>query len=348
MRGQEMNEQICRRIGKVACAIALLAVPTMASGEPARVAGASGIVIEGGLGIEFVSLPRINGFATVIDQASFLFIRQSDPTPRLEDVGGSAHIKISIPGRAVGLPWRLNLAVEGAIVSDKTGRTITTAAGEFLDTLPINGNPSPGAIASGGTSATLRVRADADYVLTSATAELPGAMRFGPITTWVEVGVAYMRLNSTWNADHIVTGVTAHSLNEKALGQYVGPVLAFNSVYPLSPNVQLVGRSRIYGFWYDGDLDARQTLGVATVVSDSDNAFGVRLDSKYGLELNGGGGTRVGFYVTSNWQQNVAQIVNPRSAPGVDANAVNFTPTHLEKGEMYSVGGEVRVIIPFN
>ena len=43
-----------------------------------------------------------------------------------------------------------------------------------------------------------------------------------------------MRWNSTWNADHIVTGVTAHSLNEKALGQYVGTVLAFNSVIALS------------------------------------------------------------------------------------------------------------------
>jgi hypothetical protein len=329
----------------------LLAVSAAATaGEPARIETPSGIVIEGGIGVGYVWLPRINGFATVIDEASFLFIRQSDGTPRLEDVLASGHMRISVPGGRAGLPWRLNVALAGATASDKHGSTIATAGGEFLDILPISGAASPGAIASGGTPATLRARADADYVLGSVAAELPGAMRFGPITTGVEVGLAYMRMGSTWNAQHIVTGTTAHSLNEEAVGHYVGPMLGFNSVYQLRPGVRLVGYSRIYGFWYDGDLDARQTSTLLgpLAVSDSDNGFGVRLDSRYGLELSGAGGTRVGFYATSSWQQNVAQIVNPRSGPGIDANAVTFTPTHLEKGEMSAIGGEVRFIVPLN
>lgn len=89
----------------------------------------------------------VNGFGATIDDTPFVFIRQPDDGHKIKAIGIKGGLGFVTPIKDNN--WVLIGHLDGAWVEDDESFRLPLAANEYLDTLPINGAPSPGAIASG-------------------------------------------------------------------------------------------------------------------------------------------------------------------------------------------------------
>jgi hypothetical protein len=315
------------------------------------------------VGVVYVRLPSVNGFAYSVDHDNYDFIRQYDHSTAIEGFGPSLSAHLGIPDLG-GRGWfgdsKLNIDADAFWVLNNlsAGTHLSATCGcdaQFLDLLPVNGGPTfdslffdPIAnIKSKGTAnfegvdvaLTLEHMANADSGL---------SFLFGP-------RFAYQ------SQKYKVT--TSSSLEpfqfrtkEDVAAYFIGPEVGVQKVGPLGGGASYHLIARAAALYLDSNLKASQDVvsGSGTVFHlfdqrDSKDTFSGRVElgtgitvpvpnSKMYLSLDG----------SVIWWSAVPQIVNPRSGKGVNAASKNFPAAHLNTGDMWMAKATVKATIPLD
>jgi hypothetical protein len=311
----------------------------------------SGIEVSAGVDGSFLSGPSINGFSTVIGGLGVAFRREIDPTisPQGWTPIGQASISFPLPA------WngaRLKFSGQGGTVSSTFGQTEVLSAADYHNILYIDGSPTSGLpLAVGGNVNTTAASGNFSYALGSVSVEVPMP---GPVWSGfasVEVGVAGMWSDTSWNIlETGQSGMLRMTLNESATTWYGGPMVGFNFVKPVSEQVRFVSQSHFYMLVSSASLAANQTalqtgsggFRNITVNGNFSNLTG-RLETATGFEWNIGMG-RLGAYGVGSMSE-TPSIVNPYTNSDPFAS---HGPVTLLNGLTWSAGAELRLTIPLN
>ncbi len=291
----------------------------------------------------YLNFDVTNGFATAIGAAGLgTFIRQAEGGTDFDDIGGGGNMHVLVPLRdgPLGID-AFHLVFGGdAASSDGGSGTIQIGAGEFLHLLPVNGGAAPTAINTPGIT---------DYDSNTDFHRFYGAPTLGWNQGSLTLKVGPLVEFKTYDLDVDFTNITGLSapgfeaLDEKVDVWSAGPMLAAIMSVPLGGNFSgfLGGQGAVLRA--SGHLDAHQDLniagGFATLSRDqSDRAADVAFMGRGVAGVSVAAGRFVGsLYGAAEWRNDMYEIVNPRSGPGVDAFTANFAPAHLEQTDMWSL-----------
>ncbi len=280
------------------------------------------------LGGSLLSAPVANGLGTVGDAGSFLFLQQTDTGVALPTLG--------LTGGVAGWLPTEQFLVFGQIDGDlahgtNSYQTTIGQNGTYVDVLPLNGQPSPGAILSGLPTGTLindSTTVDYGRITAAIGAGMPGqgAFKWG---AGVIVSLANTHLQSTVSD---VTGLNYVKLDETVSMQSAGPMLTgqWDTAVGEKTSVALGGRVGL--LLARGDLTASEmstrtgtnatssataTRNALAGLAEINGTVAYAVSDAVSLSLTGGLGVRNDYF----------SIVNPRSSSGLTAsNPASYNP----------------------
>jgi hypothetical protein len=321
-------------------ALALLSTAASAQDGAGEAMDPAYLVLLGyGLEASYFDFDAANGFASAIDAGSFLFIRQAENGFEFDALGsgGNMHALVPLNDAFLGVD-NFHFVFGGNFASDGGSTTIATGATEFLDTLPITGAISPGAIGGAGFTAALKTNVDFYRLYAAPTF----GWGFGAITANFGPQIEFKK----YSLDADFTSIGFMNLDEDVEVWSAGPTLAVMAKAPLFSGVEGFVGGQGSLLWTSGNLDAKQQASNIAQVSVSDSAEDLAFMGRGVAGISVGTGRFSGsLYGSAEWRNDMYEIVNPRSGPGVDANAVTFTPVHLDQTDMWvlSIGARVSV-----
>ncbi|MEM6616903.1 MAG: hypothetical protein AAF619_10260 [Pseudomonadota bacterium] len=294
-----------------------------------------------------------NGFGASINTAGFDFIRQPDSGIDIENWGLTGALEAWAPVNVptIGEVFLIG-RVEAAFVEDDLSSTVTLEAGEFFDTLPIDGAVSPGAITSGA-GTTLNLDVDVDYRRFGGFAgvgrEIPGAdVKIG---LGVYAAISQLDLSSEFQDDGVPTNFIR--LDETVDTFTIGPMLVGEANVDINQYLGAFVSGRAAVVYAHGDLDADQeasNLAVDISVDDTDSGAAVILGIKTGLTVSPTEQLSLSLFGGLDWRNDVYEIVNPRSGPGLTANdAASYAPeaAHIDQIGQFAASVGVRAELRF-
>ncbi|MER9000012.1 hypothetical protein NKJ52_28700 [Mesorhizobium australicum] len=302
------------------------------------------------LGAAYVNMDVANGFGTVVDESDFTFITQPDNGAGISAVGGELSGDYWGPGLGLG---GIYLGASILKVSDDNNSVLalpTTGPFPFLDTLPIDGSPSHGAITAGpGAQANVSVDADFHRLAASAGYALPTQTA----GTNVALGLygAYSQLNFD-AATKPVGGGGFANLSEDVNVASVGPMVAFQKTVPLTETVEGFIEGQVALLYARGNFDATQSASNISGISLSSHEGDIAgmAEGRAGVSVLAFGGGKLSLFGGLGVRNDVYKIVNPRSEPGlVASNAASYHPgpATIQQTIQYSVSVGAKFAIQF-
>jgi len=304
------------------------------------------------LSATYFNMDVANGLGSVVDTAGFAFIRQAEDGSDLSAVGVSGSMEgwkpADLPRIGSGYVFG---GIEGAFVSDDDSNSGTLEAGEFLDTLPINGAVSPGAALSGaGTEFTVSDNVDFWRIGAFGGVGRDIAAADGHVGFGVYGGYSSLQLNSSiQNA----AGTNFIRLDEKVGTFSIGPMVTGQRRATLANGMSVFVGGKLAVLYADGDLDATQTASnFATPVSVDDNQSDIAFlgEINAGVDVYTTAKTTVSLVGALEWRNDVYKIVNPRSSSGLVANnpaSYSPGPAQLRQTGQFSSSLGVKATIHF-
>lgn len=273
----------------------------------------------------YLSQPVVNGLGAVIDDGPYDFIAQPDNGFDLSGLGIVGGLEF----------WgRLYLGAEFTWAGDSAASVLELPAGPptpYLDTLPIDGSTSPGAIVSGG-GAAIDVTSDANFIRFSK------SLGYVLPTTGPRVAIglygSFSRLD--FNAQFAEQGGTDYMLLDETVRAYsVGPMVALRQEFQLGPNASAYLQGRAAILYSHGALDAYQeasNIGTPLTVTDTHSNLAGLVEMRVGVDLMTAGNATIGLFAGASVRNDTYRIVNPRSGPGLNASnpaSYNPGPAHI-------------------
>ena len=291
------------------------------------------------LGAAYVDMNVTNGFGAAIDQGSFLFITQPDSGLDISSAG--AEVGGDYWGSGLGL-GDVYLAADFLIARDDDDIRLalpTTGARPFLDTLPLDGTPSPGLIIAGAGSQA-NISADADFRRTSVAAA--HKLAFSPLDADIALG-AYGAL-SRLNFGSSVRGVGGGfiTLDEEVDAVSVGPMIALRKTTALTPSIEGFIEGRAAVLYAHGAFDGVQTasnLPAALNVEDERDDLAGMAEIRAGVSLLALGAGKLSLYGGLGVRNDAYEIVNPRSRTGLvasDSDSYSPGPARIEQTTQFT------------
>jgi hypothetical protein len=330
---------------RVACMAAFVIVTAVLS-APARAQDLVDPIYYGMFGIggeaTYLNFDVTNGFATAIGSAGGAFIRQAEGGTDFDDIGGGGNMHVLVPlnDGPLGID-AFHLVFGGdAASSDGDSGTIQIGPGEFLHLLPIDGGIVPAAINLPGTTT---------YDSVTDFYRIYGAPTLGWNQGSLTLKVGPLVEFKTYDLDVDFTNITGlgapgfETLDETVDVWSAGPMLAAIMSVPLGSHFSGFLGGQGAALWASGHLDAHQHLnfanGFATLSRDqSDSADDLAFMGRGVAGVSVTAGRVVGsLYGAAEWRNDMYEIVNPRSGPGMNAFTTSFSPAHLEQTGMWSL-----------
>jgi hypothetical protein len=349
----------------LACTV-LTALVILPSGAAAG-DNASRFDFDFGGGAAYVSLPKVNGFATDINTDFGDFVRQFDGTPALEGWGPAVGAHFGSPDFDGGFfsGARFDADITGVWASATPSPPIHLADrpypafSDFLAEIPINGGINPAAISFPGTSPNQQVDMSFWQIDGALTLERPVAVVNGTeLSILAGPRLAYQEQDyqATITGSALGTNLE-YSLDEDVAAFFGGPEIGFRSLMRLPGGGDFHVTGRAAAVWYDAQLDAHQrfTGFVGGVVHDdlslhdTDDNVGARLELASGVAVPIPN-TRFVFTVDGSfvWWSAVPQVVNPRSGPGYNHFTDAPSPARLGSDDMFvaSLMARIKIALP--
>lgn len=280
------------------------------------------------IGAAYFNFDVANGFGSAINTGGFDFIRQPDSGLDVDALGlqGGAEFWLPANGAFFGSDYFL-ARIEGSWVSDDEDNTLVLNAGEFLDTLPITGAGSTGAIASGaGTE--VDVRADADFYRIAGMVGVANAMAGNGLKVGGGIYVSYSQLD--FDSAFVATPTSFNRLNHSLDTLSGGPMIVVERYAPISSQWTGFLRARGAVLYARGDFDARQNasnLATTLQVSGDESDFAVFGELKGGFRFMPASNVELAIFGGVAGRNDIYEFVNPRSGPGQNAiNPATYDP----------------------
>jgi len=344
---------------------------TVSAGAVSSAAAQDGFVVpdspyELGLdvGVVYVRLPSVNGFAYAVDDIDYNFLRQYDHPTSIEGFGPSVSAHLGIPDLG-GRGWfgdsKLNIDADVFWVMNNLSASTHLSAtcdcdAQFLDLLPVNGGPTfDGLFFDPVANIKSKGNANFDGVDVALTLE---HMANGDANSGV-----YFLFGPRFAYQSQKYKVTTSSslepfdfrIKEDVAAYYVGPDIGVRKVGALGGGASYHLVARAAALYLDSNLNARQDVLVGgnsafhLASKDTENTFSGRVElgtgitvpvpnSKMLLSLDG----------SVIWWSAVPQIVNPRSGKGINAGSKNFQAAHLTTDDMWMAQATVKATIPLD
>lgn len=313
----------------------------------------NGIELDLKLGAAYAKGPDLHDFGVQVEAGNFDYIRNANKPERISEPGPSVALGLSVPLESFGVDgrWgqdRIRLDVDGSWFDSSFRQSMDLQSGEYLDTIPITGDASPGEIAA--SSGVVRTKGEFDYdvVFSSLSWERKFGKRDGA-ATFVRVGPAFGYSRQKWDVRHEPETGGFNRLSEKATAKYLGPMVGARIVKDISQDVSVHVGGELSALHAWGDFDGSQNASnfpEAVSVSDDDNSWGARLAIEGGVQFAQVGRARIGVDGFVSWQSNVPEIVNPQVGPGENGLDTR-DPAYLDYDPAWSAGVRLSVNIPF-
>jgi hypothetical protein len=288
------------------------------------------------LGGSYFNAPVANGLGTVNDQQDFTFIGQSDNGAALSARGLSGGVSVWKSND----PYDVFAMLDGDFAQATQSYTVDqTGNAGYLDTLPIDGGVSHGTIEAPAPA----VNSTADMTYKRVDAALGGGL---PGDGRTRIGIGLFGSLGTLDLNATVSGVNPAdntTLQENVSFWSAGPVLMASTSMDLGANTRLVMGAEGAALLSGGALTATQTatdnfIDPGTVTA-STTTVAVAGKANLGVVYALTGGMDVSLNGSVGARNDYFSIVNPRSAPGLDAdNAASYAPgpAHLQQSWLVS------------
>lgn len=328
---------------------ALVCSSAFAADQQAAIVETTNSVFSVRLGAAYIDMDVANGLGMAIDQADFTFIAQPDNGADISAIGGELSGDYWGPGFGLGDIF-LGASILG--VSDNNSSVVTlSAVGQFLDVLPIDGSRSRGAILFGsGAQANISTSADFYRIAASAGYALPWVSEGTKLAVGFYSG--YSRLNFNAETSALGMGSSPYRLSEDVKTFSVGPMVALQKTVALTDAVEgfLEGQAAL--LYARGKFDASQLAWniPPILLSDHENDIAGMVEARAGVSVVSFGGGKLSVFGGLGVRNDAYEIVNPRSAPGLDADnpaSYNPGPAHIEQTVQFSASIGARFAMQF-
>lgn len=316
------------------------------------------------VGVVYVRLPSVNGFAYSVDHDNYDFIRQYDHSTAIEGFGPSLSGHLGIPDLG-GRGWfgdsKLNIDADVFWVMNKLSASTHLSAtcacdAQFLDLLPVNGGPTfDGLFFDPVANIKSKGNANFDGVDVALTLE---HMANGDANS----GVSFLFGPRFAYQSQRYKVTTSSSLEpfqfrtkEDVAAYFIGPDIGIQKVGPLGGGASYHVVARAAALYLDSNLKAAQDVLVGgnsafrLAQRDTEDTFSGRVELASGITVPvPNSKMTVSLDGSVIWWSAVPQIVNPRSGKGVNAGSKNFPATHLTTDDMWMAKATVKATIPLD
>lgn len=307
--------------------------------------------------------PKLNSFSNSVNLASYVFIRQSKYNEfEVDDAGFTGNIVLGFtldkhPQTFLNLRnVRIELNAIHGISNETFNSSEIVNASEFFDILPINGNPSQGAMATAGqqvtTSATGTFRINEAGITLKADLPHVNGRKIGNILPTLSIGALISKIETNYSvSQQSIPAGAFNNLDEglraTCLGPYIGGTLL---IQPLK-DINLSIKADIAALYSWAKLIANQKTSVANIMhyyqDDKKYYWSTRISSGAAIDYDAGP-VIIGIEGTISYWNAMPGIVNPRSGPGIDADVAKFDAAHIEKGKMADKKLMFKVYVPLD
>jgi hypothetical protein len=270
-------------------------------------------------GAAHIDMDVANGLGTVIDTSGFEFIAQPDNGVEMSAAGLELSGDFWSQGSSLGGIY-VGASLLDVSVDNNSVLKLPSSGAPYLDSLPIDGSLSTGAIIpTAGAEANISTSSDFYRIAGSAGYALPSMMEGTNLAVGLYGG--YSRLNFDATTRAVVSGNFA-TLSEDVRTVSVGPMVALQKTFELTNAVEGFVEGQAALLYARGNLDASQVVSnIARIsLSSRDNDIAGMVEARTGVSFRGTGGSKFSLFGGLGVRNDVYKIVNPRSAPGLDAN----------------------------
>jgi hypothetical protein len=300
-------------------------------------------------GASFLFLPEVNSFGGVTDTAPYFFIANPDESYALKAAGfgGAATLGVNLDEAGVEFlsASRFEGTVHGYSVSDRDSRTILGGPGAYYDVIGVQGFLVSG-VTPPGDPVLFHVEGQAEQIA----GDMMLLWDYGP-----DSGLGHFTFGlgatggysaASYDASYPEDEPGFHTI-EKARTNFVGPQASIDFALPLAERTTLYLGAKVAGLYMDGDLDARNTDGGATVqqTRDSENWFAVQGTLSAGIEFGLWGAAVAKIGAEGTYLSGAPQIENPQADPGTFVDANYYGASQLGHDSAWS--GQVMVSVSF-